>query len=264
MVRPSTYGAVADIDAASAVPSIYETGEYALANADWHEEDAAYKAQQLLKLIHRNHVEFRRCVDVGCGTGGVLDLLAQEFDAEYIGFDVAPLAIRLAQRHARRNVSFRCADFTACSDLDDIGLVLCNDVFEHVPDYLGFLTRLGESAPHARWYAFNVPLEMNLLHILSNRHVYNRKRIGHLHYFTRETALATLADCGFVAADSFYTYPGLFMPHTSRSLAKRLAKIPRASLYMLPGGVGEKLLGGASLLVLAKKSRPSRFSLKAS
>lgn len=257
MSRPVTYSDVAGDSPAT--QSIYESGEYAQNNADWHEEDAPYKVQQLRQLIRRNRVEFRRCVDVGCGTGSVLHILAQEFDAEYIGFDVAPVAIERAQRQAGPGVSFRCGDFTECSDLGDIDLVLCNDVFEHVPDYLGFLTRLGERAPRARLYAFNIPLEMNLLHILMNRHVYNRERIGHLHYFSRETALATLDDCGFRTIDSFYTYPGLHMPHTSRSLVKRLAKIPRAALYMLPGGLGEKLLGGASLLVLATKSKPSLF-----
>jgi SAM-dependent methyltransferase len=241
--------------------SIYESGSYAETNTDWHAEDAPYKAQQLLKLLKRNQVTFRRCVDVGCGSGGVLRILASAISAEYIGFDIAPLAIERARRQGGRDITFRCENFVDCTDIADIGLVVCNDVFEHVPDYLGFLTQLGERAPRSSRYAFNIPLEMNLLHILANRHVHNRKRIGHLHYFSRATALATLSDCGFNVLDSFYTYPGLHMPHTSRSLLKQLAKIPRAALYLAPGGLGEKLLGGASLLVLAEKTRPSLFPL---
>src|SRR5205823_11304033 len=80
--------------------SIYESGAYAEKNTDWHEEDAPYKAHQLLKLFARNRIRFTRCVDVGCGTGGVLRILAREVAAEYIGFDVAPLAIERARQHA--------------------------------------------------------------------------------------------------------------------------------------------------------------------
>lgn len=32
-----------------------------------------------------------------------------------------------------------------------------------------------------------------------------RTPLGHLHYFTKETAIATLADAGFEIADHFYT-----------------------------------------------------------
>ncbi len=240
--------------------SIYESGAYAESNEDWHDEDAPYKAREILTLLRRNNVSFRRCVDVGCGAGGVLRILASAFDAEYIGFDIAPLAIKRANEHATPNLSFRCENFLERGDVADVDLILCNDVFEHVPDYLGFVTRLGDRCPSPTRVVFNIPLEMNLLHVLTNRHVYNRQRIGHLHYFTRETAIATLTDCGFDLIDSFYSYPGLHMPHTRRSLAKRLAKIPRAALYLVPGGWGEKLIGGASLLVLASKRRPSLFA----
>ena len=145
MSRPVTYSEIGEQLACGCI-GLRVPVNMRRTNADWRKEDAPYKAQQLRQLIKRNGVAFRRCVDVGCGTGSVLHILAAEFDAEYIGFDVAPAAIELAQRNARPNVSFRCGDYTAGSDLGDIDLVLCNDVFEHVPDYLGFLTRLA-SAP---------------------------------------------------------------------------------------------------------------------
>ena len=99
---------------------------------------------------------------------------------------------------------------------------------------------------------------MNLLHILMNRHVYNRKRIGHLHYFSRETALATLAIADSGQSTVSTPSPDCTCPYVAQP-GEATAKIPRAALYMLPGGLGEKLLGGASLLVLATKAS-LRFS----
>ena len=83
------------------------------------------------------------------------------------------------------------------------------DVFEHVDDYLGFLKLCKNKAKHT---IFHIPLDLSASAILRNRLMAVRKSVGHLHYFMKETALATLVDAGYEIIDSFYTTGSLELP----------------------------------------------------
>lgn len=126
-------------------------------------------------------------------------------------------------------------------------LLLCIDVFEHVPDYIGFLRAL---RPKADRTIFHVPLDLSVQSVLRSSPIMNtRKQFGHLHYFTRDTALATLQDCGYDVIDSFYTAVGA---ERGRGVKSLIAKWPRKILAAFSQNLAARLLGGHSLLVLAK------------
>jgi hypothetical protein len=76
-----------------------------------------------------------------------------------------------------------------------------------------------------------------------------RQQAGHLHYFTKETALATLRDTGYDVVDWFYTAGAIANP---RSVKARLASWPRRLLSGINQDWVVRVLGGYSLLVLAK------------
>ena len=76
------------------------------------------------------------------------------------------------------------------------------------------------------------------------------KSLGHLHYFTPATALATLTDAGYNIIDSAFTRSFDDLP--SKSIKAKIAKIPRKILYAISPNLMVKLLGGCSLIVLAK------------
>ena len=77
-----------------------------------------------------------------------------------------------------------------------------------------------------------------------------RKLVGHIHYFTKETALATLKDTGYDVIDYFYTSGAVELKN--KSMKTNCLKIPRKLLYLLNKDLAVRLLGGFSLLVLAK------------
>lgn len=183
----------------------YTTGEYLRKNPRWHDDEAAWKAAHVLRLIARHGLVCERVYDVGCGSGGVLAELRRALDARtrFEGFDVSPQAIALARGHEAERLSFHLGAF-APDDRPAADLLLALDVAEHVEDYLGFLRGLNRSAT---WFVFHVPLDVNVQAVLTHSAwmLTMRGRYGHLHYFTRETALATLADCGYRVVDWFYT-----------------------------------------------------------
>ena len=77
-----------------------------------------------------------------------------------------------------------------------------------------------------------------------------RKKYGHLHYFTKETALATLEDAGYSILDWFYTPEQLELPN--RSARSAILNIPRKLFFNLHQDLTVRVFGGYSMMVLAQ------------
>lgn len=229
--------------------SLYETGEYLKTNPDWHDEDGAWKAHQIAKMLRANPLDIKTVADVGCGSGRVLQTLSDELPAETVmcGYDIADAAVQLAKAHETETLSFQCADFLTQED-KVFDLVLLMDVFEHVPDYLGFLEKLRS---RSKYHIFHVPLDMNAMHVILDHQKNSRDYAGHLHYFSKTTALMTLEDAGYDVIDWFYT-PVFKTAKARRSALKLMLELPRTLGQMLFPDFAVRLLGGCSVLVLAQ------------
>ena len=221
--------------------------EYLKNNPTWHIEDSPWKAQQIIKMLHRNPQNFESIAEVGCGAGEILNQLYSQLpkDTNFTGFDVSPDAIQLAKSREKDRLVYRQANFLV--EQQKFDLLLMIDVFEHIEDYFGFLKQCKSKADYT---IFHIPLDICVQGILRNKLIARRHAYGHLHYFTKETALATLTDCGYQIIDSFYTAGALELP--KKTLLAKLAYIPIKLLYMLSKDLTAKLLGGLSLLVLTK------------
>ena len=113
---------------------------------------------------------------------------------------------------------------------------------------MGFLRALNR---RARNFIFHIPLDLHVSSVIRSRSIIEaREAVGHLHYFTRETALATLADTGFRVIDETFTAGGLELGRSG--LATRMARLPRRLVRRLSPHAAARWLGGFSLLVLAE------------
>ncbi|MGO9934856.1 MAG: class I SAM-dependent methyltransferase [Steroidobacteraceae bacterium] len=231
--------------------SVYSDGSYRGNNPDWHATDSSWKARLIAAILTKNSVEFRSCVEVGCGAGRVLAHLAECMPGRrYIGYDVSSDAAALWQPLPQTSVSYQHGDFTSSCEIYDLLLLI--DVFEHVEDYMGFLRKLSK---RARWFVFHIPLEMHLSALLRDRQLRARQQVGHLHYFSRATALATLEDTGYRIVKSEYTNLSQETQEGRRALT-RLANIVRAGMQAISTDLAAKLIGGYSLLVLCSSAEP--------
>jgi len=228
--------------------SIYETGEYVERNPTYHVEDSSWKATQILKMIEKHRLGSETICEVGCGAGEILRQLQSRLPAttEFSGYEISPQAFALCQPIANERLQFHCEDLlTARSPYFD--LLLCIDVFEHVPDYINFLKALREKA---RYKIFHIPLDMSAQWVLRGRPILReREQAGHLHYFMKDTALSTLSDTGYDVIDWVYTAGAIDHP---RSVKAKLASLPRRILTSINQDFVARVLGGYSLLVLAK------------
>ena len=117
---------------------------------------------------------------------------------------------------------------------------------EHVEDCYSFVKQCGEAAVYK---IYHIPLELSTISILRNLPVTAYESVGHLHFYTKDTALTLLAHCGQTVVDYFYTPAALEVPDKFRT---KILYLPRAILYKLNKDFCVRLLGGFSLLVLTK------------
>lgn len=227
--------------------NIYLDGSYLNQNQTWHSEDSQWKSEQIENLLARNSIIPKSICEVGCGAGEVLNQLSNTYlDSQLTGFEISPQAFEFSKARQSSRVHFILGDIFDNYDTYDI--LLCLDVFEHVPDYLGFISDLKN---RARYKIFHVPLDISVLSVLANRMTNSRVKMGHLHYFTYESALNTIEDCGYEIIDSFYTQ-GFLRPSRSRKFISRLALFPRKLLYFLSPDLSVRIFGGCSLIILAQ------------
>lgn len=234
--------------------NIYETGEYLVATGNtWHSEDSPWKAAQILRIIRDNGIQPRNIAEVGCGAGQILvELSKHEYlrECQFEGYDISPQAIELCDKDAKK-CNFFCQDIfmgeNGNAQKFDVFLVI--DVLEHVPDYMGFVEQCRHKASYK---IYHIPLDIHVSSVLRNTFIRNRYSIGHLHYFTADSALATLKDSGHEIVDYFYTSGSFWGFWQHPSIKKAIANGPRwlFSKFSLP--FTARVFGGYSLLVLAK------------
>jgi len=231
-----------------AVDGIYSDGGYLTRNPSWHVEDSPWKARQIERILRQNAIAPGTIAEVGCGAGEILVQLQKAFpNSDFCGFEVSPQAYSLCRERESASIHFHLKDLleekTASFDL-----LLAIDVFEHIDDYLGFLKKVKNKA---RFKVFHIPLDLSLQTLFRVSPILKqRESVGHLHYFFKDTALATLKYCGYEVIDSFYTAAGI--EGTNLSLGGRLLKLPRKIMFNINADIAVRVLGGYSLLVLAR------------
>jgi SAM-dependent methyltransferase len=228
---------------------IYTTGEYLGNNPTWHVEDSAWKAKQILKIIERNNLQPESVCEVGCGSGEILNQLYLKMPetVDFTGYEISPQAFELCKTRNKQRLNFNLGDLVRQENVY-FDVLLCIDVFEHIEDYLTFLKDLQKKA---KYKIFHIPLDLSVSSVLRSSPILRaRQSVGHLHYFSKETALATLKDSGYEICDYFYTAGSIDLP--KKSFKTLLANFPRKVLYGLNQDIAVRLLGGYSLLVLTK------------
>lgn len=225
---------------------IYTDGTYLKNNAGWHSEDSEWKAEQIRNILARNGIDPASVCEVGCGAGEIIKQLSLAMPAsEFSGFEVSPQAFEFCRPKVSENLAYHLKNIV--DDERSFDCLLCIDVFEHVEDSIGFLRSLRDKA---RYKVFHIPLDISALSVLGGSLVRMRKLGGHLHHYTPETAIATLEDSGYEILDWNYTAPFKDLPGRTRRAS--LAKLPRRILYALSPLLTIRVLGGCSLLVLAR------------
>jgi cyclopropane fatty-acyl-phospholipid synthase-like methyltransferase len=231
----------------TAASQMYSSGRYLEENPTWHAQDSEWKSRHITHLLKRNNICPMSICDVGCGAGEVLvSLLATFPESHGTGYEMAPQAFAVCKSKSKPpRLTFHNEDVCVSSAKYD--LVMAIDVFEHVEDYIGWLRAL---RAHGNLFAFNIPLELSVQTLLRREFLIERRRkVGHLHHFSKGTALATLRDSGYEVVDSELVSIAIDQPVGWKAKAVR---IPRKILHLMDPDFSSRTVGGYSMMVLAK------------
>ena len=228
----------------------YTQGEYLAKHPEWHTEDAAWKANNIIKMLNKNNLKPNSVIEIGCGAGEILKKMQDQLPAtvNFEGYEVSPQAFEMTASRKNERLNFFLKDIAEIKGNRSYDLSLMIDVFEHVHDFYGFLEMAKDKAQHI---VFHIPLDLSVQSVWRGYPLLRkRKNSGHIHYFTKDTALASLRDSGYETADSIYT--GSYIDLPTKTLKSKIAKIPRKILFAINPDFGVRVLGGYSLMVLAR------------
>lgn len=218
---------------------LYTSGKYLEKFPTWHAELSPWSAKQIFRMIERNHLAPETICEVGCGAGEVLRQLQIRMSNknEFWGYEISPQAFELCQSRANERLHFKLVDFTQEQDVL-FDLILLIDVIEHVEDYFSFLRSIKPKSPLKM---LHIPLDLSAKFIIQDKLKTLHEVNGHIHYFTRDSALRMLKDVDYEVLDYFYTAR---FGHLMTPLKKLL--------FAMRPDLTACVLGGYSLMVLAK------------
>ena len=228
--------------------NMYMDGGYLEKNPLWHADESPFKVAQILRMLQKNRLKPKTICEVGCGVGEVLKLLQKKMDptCDFWGYEISPQALEICKSKANERLQFKLADISQ-EDGAFFDMILVLDVIEHVEDYYGFLKGI---RPKSDLKIFHFPLDLSVQAVLRRRGLLTRRELyGHIQYFTKETAQETLKDVGYELLDYFYTPRCIEL---AKLFIQKLAILPREICFAIHQDLAVRILGGYSLLVLAK------------
>lgn len=228
--------------------SRYLTDDYLNNNPSWDIEDSSWKANLVKEIFDNAGLQPQTICDIGCGAGEVLVVLNTFYkNAELSGFDIAPKASEFWKLCNDSNIKYTLGDFFE-HNKKHYDVILLLDVIEHLSDPVDFIRKLHK---YSNYIVCHIPLDLSAVSVLRESPLLHaRKKVGHIHYFTKNLAFAMLkeADCRIL----LWRYTGAFSRAPSLSLITRIASFPRKLVFAFNKDWGVRLLGGETIIVLTK------------
>lgn len=228
--------------------NVFLNGEYLRMRPAWHVDDSVWKAKAILDMLRENRLAPSTIGEVGCGTGEVLRQLQSKMSSDrmFIGYDISPQAIELSKMRQNSHLHFKLADLCADGDAR-FDLLLVLDVLEHQENYFSFLRDIKGHAPYK---LFHTVLDLSAHTVLFRGALAMRRRqYADLHYFTKDVMLQALMEEGYEIVDWRYAPRSMYR---ASGVFGKMRQLPRRVCFALHHDFAVRLLGGYSLLVLAK------------
>jgi SAM-dependent methyltransferase len=184
-----------------------------------------WASELVADLADRHGLRGGRALEIGCGKGDFLALLASVADMEGVGYDPAfrpgPLVPPVADR-----LSFQRRLFTGTTPVDGADLVCCRHVLEHVAEPAAFLsmvrTAIGDSRDTV--VLFEVPGSERILDELAFWDIYYE----HCSYFTEPSLRSLFERSGFEVTSLVSAFDGQYLLLEARPASEPVTLLRRS------------------------------------
>jgi phthiocerol/phenolphthiocerol synthesis type-I polyketide synthase E len=157
-----------------------------------------------LELIGRMELKGRRVLDVGCGRGGTVALMAERFGAQVTGVDLAPEAVAFCRKTHHGPVGFEVGDAEHLPFEDRTFDVLTNIESSHTyPNLRAFFAEVQRVLSSGGWFLYT-----DLLPVARWVEVQVLLRVGFRIASERNITQSVLASCDGVAATRAQAFGG--------------------------------------------------------
>lgn len=224
----------------------YLNDRYLQNNPSWHVEDSPAKAKNILKILKRNKLAPRSIGEIGCGAGEILRQLQMKMDKKCIftGYEISPQAYQLCQKKINAKLKFKLRDILKEKG-SSFDLILVLDVIEHLEDYFTFLRKIKAKSEYK---IIQIPLEINLFHLIKDSFSTFRDSVGHLHFFNDQMVFRILKETGYEIVDYLYAD---YLDYPNQPWLYKFLGLGRNLVFRINKSLGTRL-GGYSLTVLVK------------
>lgn len=229
---------------------LYLSGDYLLHNPSWDEDDSPWKAAKIMNLLSQHHIVPQSVCEVGCGAGRILATLRDYLGpaCRLVGYDIAPVLKDFWVKYEPKQIKFILGDFLESEANDIYDILLLIDLIEHLENPFNFLRRV---LGRAKWIVLHIPLELDAQKAIRHASLLkSRQQFGHLHNWNKDLALMMLRECGLEVI--YWEYTGGTVELPTPLLRTKLARWPRKIFFAISSDLAVRILGGYSLLVLAK------------
>ena len=219
--------------------TLYTSGKYLEENPMWHADESPWKVAGILHILKKHDLQPQTICEAGCGAGDVLRLLQENLPqtCEFLGYDISPQAMELCQPKENAQLHFKLADIVAEQNSQQFDLLLMMDVLEHLEDYFSFLRSMRNKSVYK---IIQLPIDISLRSVFFEDFSEYHRLYGHLHYFTKETALQMVRDAGYDVLDYYYNGPRSDASIDWHLMQKKPRLLPRQLLVSLKRTLSQK------------------------
>ena len=178
-----------------------QAAEYDQRDTYYYSQNGKISCRDIAEQIDR--VPYEALLDVGCGTGFLIDILAKRKPARYCGVDLSDGMIRVAKGKDIPGAEFivGSADKLAYPD-ESFDIVACSQSFHHYPYPEKAMREAKRVLKHGGLYILSDTGIGGIGAWIDNHILFKLMKSGDCHTTNRRGIEKMMADAGFTIADS--------------------------------------------------------------